>query len=83
MQCFRGPAAFHEVARQPVQKFRMRRSIALTAEVFGRGHKASTEVPPPHAIHVDACRERMLGTGHPPGKFQPAALIVRQDRPRI
>ena len=54
-----------ELRCQPVEQFRMRRLLALRAEIFRCPHQAAPEELLPHAIHSDARRQRILGSGQP------------------
>ena len=65
-----------EVARQPVQQFRMRGLAAARAKVARRPDDATTEVPVPDAVHEDARRERMIVVDQPPGQLEPTARAL-------
>ena len=60
-EVLRGPAFADELAGEPVEQFGVRGFVAEAAEVIGRGDEAGAEDPLPHAVHIDAGGERMLG----------------------
>ena len=65
------PAVVHEFDGQPVEQFRMRRRLALRAEVFGRRHQAGAEVRLPDAIDDRAGRGRRAAIDQPAGEVEP------------
>src|SRR5262249_55916858 len=65
------PAAFDELAGQPVEQFRVRRPSAPNAQIAWRCNDAAAEVMLPEAIHQDAGRQWVVLAGDP----------VRQRRP--
>ena len=46
------PAAFHELAGEPIKQFRMRWTRGLMAEIFGCLDEADAEIGLPEAVHV-------------------------------
>src|SRR5262245_47016367 len=46
----------------------MSRALAVLAEITGRANDSHTEMMLPHAVDHDSSRERILGTGDPPGQ---------------
>src|SRR5580704_5020136 len=60
MQPLEVPASRREVVSQPIQKFRMRWTVAQMTEVRRRSHNAAAEMQEPDAIDQHAADEWML-----------------------
>ena len=54
------PAVFHERRREPVEQFRMRRTLAAHAEVGHGAHESFAEQTRPDVVHGHARGERIL-----------------------
>jgi hypothetical protein len=65
-----------EVARQPVEQFRMRGRLALAAEILRRGNKPTTEEELPEAVDRDAGRQRIAVVGEPAGQPEAIARVL-------
>ncbi len=68
VHAFECPAVFDQIRRQPIQQFRMTRSLAGNAEIIRRGNKASTKMMLPQSIDHDARGKAtctLFGIGHP------------------
>ena len=81
MQLFRAPSVVHELAREPVEQFRMRRCFDARAEVLGRVHDAVAEVGLPDAVH-ERPRGRRRFAVHQPFR-QREARTIRVGRQRM
>jgi hypothetical protein len=66
------PAAGDEVARQPVEQFRVRGRLAGGAEVVGRGDQAGAEEFAPDVIDGDAGGQRVVRRDKPAGEVEAA-----------
>ena len=64
-----------ELARQPVEQFRVRGQLAELAEVVGAGHDAAAEVVLPEAIDHHARRQRVVLRRDPVGQHVRRPLV--------
>src|SRR6266508_6281775 len=69
----------HELHRQPIEQFRMRRRRALRAEIVFSLHNAASEILLPEAIDHHARGERVLWVNNPECEVK----AVRERRNRI
>ena len=67
------PVAIHELDREPVQQFRMRRRFSALAEVEYGGDQRLAEVAQPDVIDRDPRRQRIVLRGDPAGEREPPA----------
>ena len=77
------PATSDELARQPVEKFRVRRPGAGAAEVFAGGNETAAEDVLPDAVDPNAGHQgagSALRVRQPPRQFQPPTAAA-QRRP--
>src|SRR4029453_15413551 len=83
MQPFERPAAGHKSLGQIVEKLRMRRRLALPAEVAGRAYKAPPEMVSPNTIDDDTrCKRLRFGEERVGQLAPPAALLEGARRHR-
>src|SRR5262249_55419359 len=54
MDMFQAPAVGSEFRREPIEQFRLRRTIALRSEIFGRRDEAASEILLPDSTDDDA-----------------------------
>ena len=57
VDCLHAPAAFHEFGREPVEQGRVRRPLAVAAEVVDRRHDRPAEMTAPEMIDGHAGRQ--------------------------
>ena len=67
------PAVTHELDRQSIQQFRMRRPLAINPEIVCRGDDAASEHVKPDPISHDACSQRICRACDQVGNLKPAA----------
>ena len=65
---FHVPVATDKLGRKPVEQCRVAGVLALYPEIFTRLHQPQTEVMLPHAVHGDACGERVFWIHQPTGQ---------------
>ena len=63
------PAAVHEFAGQPVEKFGVHRRLALHAKIVQHPGQARAKELFPKAVHKDPGRERVFAGNDPLGKI--------------
>ena len=73
MQVLEAPARVAQFGGQPIEQGGMRGQRSQAAEIGRRGHDAAAEVMHPHSIGDHPRRQRVVGSGQPAGKRQPAA----------
>ena len=69
------PAVAHELRRQPVQQFRIRRPLALRAEIFHGLHQPHAEIHLPEPVHRHARGQRVRRIHQP---LRQPQTVVRQ-----
>src|SRR6185369_839844 len=79
-QPFHVPTALHEIDRQPIQQFGMRRLFALHAKILRRPHKARAKKLLPESIHRHASRQRILRVHQPAGESKSICRRIRWKR---
>ncbi len=67
------PAAVHQLDRQPIEQLRMRRRLAVHAEIVLGGDERDAKMPQPDVIHGHSGSQRVFAGRDPPGKRQPSA----------
>jgi hypothetical protein len=77
---FERPAVTHQLNRQPVEQLRMRRRLALHAEVVERGDDAGPKDRRPLPIHRHPRGERVLLGDDPAGEVETIRLPVNFER---
>ena len=66
--------------REPVEQFRVRRVVALHAEIVHRPHQPRAKELLPEPVHRHAREQRILRRDQPPGEAQPILRRTRQRR---
>ena len=74
------PTALHELAGEPIQKFRMRRRGSLVAEILRGLEQPDTEIRLPDTVHKDAGRDGRLRIDEPFREGQARLGITRRQR---
>src|SRR5688572_6756115 len=75
MQFLEAPAVGDQFRGEIVEEFRVRRHLALRAEITRRADQSEAKVVGPHAIHDYARSERIFLCGDRLGKLQASARV--------
>ena len=67
MDVLEAPTVFHQLDREPIEQFGMRRPIALHSEIVRRRHNAAAEMLLPESVNDHASGQRMVGPREPIG----------------
>ena len=70
----------HELHRQPVEQFGMRRQFALDAEILRRPDEAAAEQLRPPAIHRHARGQRIVARDQPAREIEARARLASLAR---
>src|SRR4051812_25792667 len=80
MEMFETPVVLHEIAREPIEQFGMRRRVALHSEIFRRAHETGAEVSEPNAVYHHARSGWGLLIGEPFREGEARAVRIFRQR---
>src|SRR5262249_47398480 len=65
MNALHAPAALHELHGEPVEQLRMRRQLAVLAEISNAGNDRAAEMTQPDMVHCNSRGKRIFTAGDP------------------